>query len=144
MEKINEPVTVICCDNIRSNGDILKKNFYKYLELKKENILIDWLSKKASFPNSMIDRITPRSTKKLHKEVLKISNHYATSAINSESFIQWVLEKKFASSMPALNKVDVELVDNVNPYEEAKIRILNGGHTALCYLGALSLSLIHI
>ena len=40
--------------------------------------------------------------------------------------------------MPALNKVDVELVDNVNPYEEAKIRILNGGHTALCYLGALS------
>jgi D-arabinitol 4-dehydrogenase len=138
MKKINEPVTVICCDNIRSNGDILKKNFYKYLELKKENILIDWLSKKASFPNSMIDRITPRSTKKLHKEVLKISNHYATSAINSESFIQWVLEKKFASSMPALNKVDVELVDNVNPYEEAKIRILNGGHTALCYLGALS------
>ena len=58
--------------------------------------------------------------------------------IHGEHFIQWVIENKFANDMPALDEVGVELVDQVNPYEEAKIRILNGGHTALCYLGALA------
>ena len=138
METINQPITILSCDNIRSNGDILKKNFYKYLKLKKENLLSEWVIKKVTFPNSMVDRITPRSTKELREEVWKLSNELAPTAIHSESFIQWVVEKKFVSSMPALNKVNVEFVDNVHPYEEAKIRILNGGHTALCYLGALS------
>ena len=138
MNTVDKPITILCCDNIRSNGNILKKNFQKYLELKKEFILIDWVSKNVTFPNSMIDRITPRSTKELHEEVKKFSDKHAAYAVHSESFIQWVLEENFAATMPDLTKVNVELVRDVHPYEEAKIRILNGGHTALCYLGALA------
>ena len=58
--------------------------------------------------------------------------------MHGEDYIQWVLQNDFANNFPALDKVGVEIVENVDPYEETKIRILNGGHTALCYLGALA------
>ena len=132
------PITILCCDNIRSNGAKLERNFKTYLKAIGKEDLAAWLEKNATFPNSMVDRITPRATDALRAEITAFAPELSSSVIHGESFIQWVLEGKFAAEMPALEKVDVEIVEDVDPYEEAKIRILNGGHTALCYLGALA------
>lgn len=138
MEAINAPITILCCDNIRSNGDVLSNNFKAYLELLGETDLSAWVDENTTFPNSMVDRITPRATDVLRDEVSAISPNHAATAIHGENYIQWVLKQDFASAFPALDQVGVEFVDDVDPYEEAKIRILNGGHTAVCYLGALA------
>ena len=137
-EQINQPISILCCDNIRSNGHMLKQNFISYLKANKKNELAEWVLENASFPNSMVDRITPRSTPSLKAEIANIFGNHNTDPIHAETFTQWVLEDNFAGSMPDLSKSGVEIVDNVDPFEEAKIRILNGGHTALAYLGALA------
>jgi D-arabinitol 4-dehydrogenase len=138
IRNLNTPITIMCCDNIRSNGDMLQRNFKDYLQLIGKNEIADWLDDHATFPNSMVDRITPRATNVLRTEIAALSADYSATVVHGESFIQWVLQRDFASSFPQLDTVGVEIVKDVDPYEEAKIRILNGGHTALCYLGALA------
>lgn len=137
-DAIDEPITIVCCDNIRSNGELLGKNFKAYLKLTGKDELAKWLDEKATFPNSMVDRITPRATQELQTEISAIVPDHKSTAVHGESFIQWVLENNFATDFPSLDTAGVEIVEDVHPYEEAKIRILNGGHTALCYLGALA------
>lgn len=138
MDTIGEPITVLCCDNIRSNGAKLGRNFLRYLEVTGQNALAAWVIEHTTFPNSMVDRITPRATDILQAEIELISPEHAETAIHGESYSQWVLENRLAAEFPALDLAGVEIVEDVDPYEEAKIRILNGGHTALCYLGALA------
>ena len=135
---INQPITVMCCDNIRSNGKLLERNFLSYLDLAGQGDLTAWVKSNVTFPCSMVDRITPRSSGALLDEVADAFPGRALAPIHGESFIQWVLENKFAAPMPDLAAVGVQIVEDVDPYEEAKIRILNGGHTGLCYLGALA------
>ena len=86
----------------------------------------------------MVDRITPRTTEALETEIATYWVHNAQSPVHAAAFIKWVLEDRFASDFPDLSKVGVEIVADVVPYEETKIRILNGGHTGLAYLGALA------
>ena len=138
IQSINSPITIMCCDNIRSNGDVLRRNFNTYLQLTGRFDVADWLVDHATFPNSMVDRITPRATEVLRTEIGALSPDHSATAIHGESFIQWVLQRNFADVFPRMERVGVEIVDDVDPYEEAKIRVLNGGHTALCYLGALA------
>ncbi|MEO0344154.1 MAG: mannitol dehydrogenase family protein [Pseudomonadota bacterium] len=138
MDTVSEPITVLCCDNIRSNGQKLQRNFLEYVLRMKDNELHAWVKANVTFPNSMVDRITPRATAKLTHEIETLSPSHAATAIHAESFSQWVLQDTFATDFPTLMDVGVEVVEDVDPYEEAKIRILNGGHTALCYLGALA------
>ena len=135
---IAQPITVLCCDNIRSNGDKLGRNFQAYLELTGQSALGAWVKENVTFPNSMVDRITPRATPVLEAEIAALAPAHAQTAIHGESFTQWVIEDKFKAEFADLSKVGVEIVADVDPYEEAKIRILNGGHTALCYMGALA------
>lgn len=134
----NAPITIMCCDNIRSNGDMLGRNFKAYLHATGKSDIVAWLDANATFPNSMVDRITPRATDVLRAEIEAISFDHAEFAIHGESFVQWVLQNEFANDFPRLGSVGVEIVEDVDPYEEAKIRILNGGHTAMCYVGALA------
>lgn len=135
---INKPINILCCDNIRANGKVLKTNFLRYLEASNQQELLDWVLENATFPCSMVDRITPRASDALVSEVDAIFPEHASTPIHGESFIQWVIEDNFAAAMPDLSKVGVQVVSDVDPFEEAKIRILNGGHTGLCYLGALA------
>ncbi len=136
--RLNEPISILCCDNVRNNGRLLETAFLDYLEAKNLPDLLDWVRKNVSFPSSMVDRITPRSTLELKLQALKLFPEYSAAPIHSENFLQWVLEDNFASTSPDLSKVGVQIVSEVAPYEEAKIRILNGGHTGLAYLGALA------
>ena len=137
MESNGLPITIACCDNIQENGIMLKHCFNQYLNELGDEVLLDWVSKNTSFPSSMVDRITPKVNT---KELLKIQESFSRSedcSVISEDFIQWVIEDKFSGKKPPLSSVGVEIVDDIEPYENTKIRILNGGHTALAYLGVL-------
>ena len=138
MQGCGLPVTIICCDNIRGNGHMLKRNLLAYLAAVGKDMLADWVAAHAAFPCSMVDRITPRSTPALQTEIDTMFPVATNRPVHSEDYIQWVLQREFAGPMPDLGKVGVEVVADVDPYEEAKIRILNGGHTGLAYLAALA------
>lgn len=138
MATTGAPITLLCCDNIRENGHVLKQALLAYLHAFGDVQLLSWVEDNVSFPCSMVDRITPRAEPALQAEVADLFPGYAQSSIHAEAFSQWVLEDNFAAAMPDLTRVGVQIVDSVEPYEETKIRILNGGHTGLAYFGALA------
>jgi len=137
MDAINMPITVCCCDNIRRNGKMLKRNFDTYLHAIGSDELRSWVDRNVAFPCSMVDRITPRAPDNLARELTTELREPIHSPILAEAFMQWVIEDNFASAMPDLAQVGVTVTDNVDPFEETKIRVLNGGHTCLAYLAAL-------
>lgn len=85
----------------------------------------------------MVDRITPRSPDSLSDELTALTGKPVTSPIMAEDFSQWVLQSHAAAEMPDLTKAGVTIATDIDSYEETKIRVLNGGHTALAYLAAL-------
>jgi mannitol-1-phosphate/altronate dehydrogenase len=131
------PLTIACCDNIRQNGKMLNRNLLAYLTACGDLDLATWVGANVAFPCSMVDRITPRSPAELGPELTALVGKDVTSPIMAEDFIQWVLQDKSAGPMPDLAKAGVTVTPDVDPYEETKIRVLNGGHTALTYLAAL-------
>ncbi|MFK7943092.1 MAG: mannitol dehydrogenase family protein [Paracoccaceae bacterium] len=135
---LNLPITILCCDNIRDNGLVLRRAFMTYLERTGRKALAEWVNSNVSFPCSMVDRITPRATLELSDQLAPLFPGRAVDPIYAEAFSQWVIEDRFAGPMPDLTRVGANVVVNVRPFEEAKIRILNGGHTGLAYLGALA------
>ena len=137
MESIDKEITLLCCDNIRENGVMLKNALKDYLKNSKELELLEWVNKKVSFPSCVVDRITPRPPSELKKEIADNFDIDENCSVMAEPFIQWVIEDNFIGKRPELEKVGVQFVQNVFPYEEAKIRILNGAHVALSYFGAL-------
>jgi mannitol-1-phosphate/altronate dehydrogenase len=137
MDSIGAPLTIACCDNIRQNGKMLHRNLLAYLKACNEPHLADWVAQNVTFPCSMVDRITPRSPQELCEELSQMVGVAVTSPIMAEDFTQWVLQDRAAAAMPDLAQAGVTVTADVDPYEETKIRVLNGGHTALCYLAAL-------
>ncbi len=137
MNKTGAPLTIACCDNIRKNGKMLSRNLKTYLSECGDHRLLDWVGSHVAFPCSMVDRITPRSPASLAAELTEMVGQDVTSPIMAEDFLQWVLEDNAAGPMPDLGEVGVTVTDDVDPYEETKIRVLNGGHTALTYMAAL-------
>ena len=135
--QLGAPITVCCCDNIRKNGKMLESNFTSYLEATGCEELKDWVCSHVTFPCSMVDRITPRPTSELVDELSALTGKAVAQPIMAEAFLQWVLEDKFSSKMPDLSQVGVTVTKDVDPFEETKIRVLNGGHTCLAYLAAL-------
>jgi D-arabinitol 4-dehydrogenase len=132
------PITIICCDNIQQNGVVLKTQFLAYLYHTNQHELAEWILENVKFPSCMVDRITPRTTDIVRQQVEYIYPGYGYNAIQTEEYTQWVIEDDFAIEFPDLSKVGVVFTKDIKPWEEAKIRILNGGHTSLAYLGALS------
>lgn len=137
MTRGGAPLTICCCDNIRQNGKMLQRNFTAYLGLIGASDLLAWVGDNVTFPCSMVDRITPRPTAELDQELRAISGASQATPILAETFSQWVLQDSFAADMPDLNAVGVTVTPSVDPFEETKIRVLNGGHTCLTYLAAL-------
>lgn len=136
-EQGNTPLTILCCDNLRSNGKLLSENLNIYLNAHGDHELKSWIRDNVSFPCSMVDRITPRPNHFHSVEVEKRFGVKNDFTIHSEDFIQWVITDDFRGERPDLELAGVSMVKDVLPYEEAKIRILNGGHLGLVYLGAL-------
>ncbi|MGO3622932.1 MAG: mannitol dehydrogenase family protein [Pseudomonas helleri] len=128
--------TVMSCDNLPHNGNVARKALLAFAALSNPD-LHDWIAANVSFPNAMVDRITPMTSNahrlQLHDQ-LGIDDAWP---VVCEPFIQWVLEDKFSNGRPAWETVGVQLTDDVTPYEEMKIKLLNGSHLALTYLGFL-------
>jgi mannitol 2-dehydrogenase len=119
MEK-NLPITILSCDNMQHNGDAAKHSFLSYFEVKYPE-LVEWVEGHVTFPNSMVDRITPATKSG------KITD------VNCEDFIQWVVEDRFIAGRPAWERVGVTFTQDVTPYETMKLSLLNASHTLLSY-----------
>lgn len=137
MKQQHAPVTLLCCDNLRSNGDSFAKGLLDFVRAKGNMQLVTWIKQFTSAPNSMVDRITPKVNEKSIERVQSQQKHTDAVPISCEHYTRWVLEKDFISDHPQLAKVGVEFVDDVLPYEEAKIRLLNASHSGLAWFGAL-------
>lgn len=143
-EKNGGKATLLCCDNVRHNGERFHDGLMQFLELRGENELADWINASSTHPLCMVDRITPRPNADVAARVLANTGFKDKAAIMGESFIQWVIEDNFAAARPDLEKVGVEIVKDVLPYEEAKIRILNASHSCVAWAGTLvGLNYIH-
>ena len=137
------PFTVMSCDNIPGNGNVTR-NAISLLAKSRDPSLSAWVEANVAFPNAMVDRITPATSareRELLAQVFDIEDNYP---VFCESFRQWVLEDHFPAGRPALEKVGVQFVQDVSPYEHMKIRILNGGHAAIAYpAGLLDIHYVH-
>ena len=144
MELNGQPVTLLNCDNLRSNGTRIKNALLDFIQRIGDTELLDWVVQNTSSPNSMVDRITPRPTDEVAERVLKATGNADGAALMGESFSQWVIEDNFIAGRPAWERVNAIMVDDVEPYEEAKIRILNGTHSCIAWAGSLrSYNYIH-
>lgn len=130
------PFTVLSCDNIPHNGNITRAAVVGLATLV-DSSLGTWIDSNITFPNSMVDRITP-ATNDVGRAAIKRQIGLTDDVpVYCEEFRQWVLEDKFVSGRPQLEKVGVRMVPDVAPYERMKLRMLNGGHAALAYPAAL-------
>ncbi|MBJ7556109.1 mannitol dehydrogenase family protein [Marinomonas spartinae] len=130
-------ITLLCCDNLRHNGKHLQTGLMQFLAAKQDHALVQWIKDNVTFPCAMVDRITPKPSQIHVKDVQERFGMNDQMTVMGEDFIQWVIEDNFAGERPPLEKVGVQMVDKVDPYEEAKIRILNAGHTCVTYQAAL-------
>ncbi len=131
------PFTVMSCDNIQGNGDVARKMFAAYAHLKGPE-LGRWITEHVPFPNSMVDRITPATT---DADRSAIADEFGTSdawPVVCEPFEQWVLEDHFSMGRPPFEHAGVQLVEDVEPYELMKLRLLNASHQGMCYFGYLA------
>lgn len=133
----NGPITILSCDNLQHNGNTAKKAFTAFIKAQDEE-LAAWVAENVTFPNSMVDRITP-ATRPEDIERLDAMNGAADEApVYCEDFIQWVVEDNFAAGRPAWERVGVEFTDDVTAYENMKLSLLNASHTLLSYPSFLS------
>lgn len=132
------PFTVMSCDNLQGNGYVIKRVLLEFVGLR-DQALQKWILDKVSFPNSMVDRITPATTAKDIEYVREKFGIEDAWPVVTEPFIQWVIEDEFCNGRPAWEQlVGVSMVADVAPYEIMKMRLLNGSHLAMAYLGALA------
>ena len=135
-QKGMKPFTVMSCDNLPGNGHLTQKLVLQFAA-QIDMGLHDWIKSNVSFPNCMVDRITPVTTPDI---VALVEKNYGVQdkwPVVCEDFRQWVLEDKFCNGRPAFEDVGVQLVKDVEPYEKMKVRLLNGSHSALSYLSYL-------
>lgn len=131
------PVTLLNCDNLRHNGDRSRGGLVQFVKTLGDGELLAWLEANTTSPNAMVDRITPRPAPDVAERVLAATGWADAVPVMGESFIQWVIEENFCAGRPEWEKVGVEMVDSVAPYEEAKIRLLNATHSCIAWAGTL-------
>jgi len=131
------PFTIMSCDNLQDNGYRSKRVFTAFARLRDPE-LGAWVEREASFPNSMVDRITPVTTDADRAEVRERFGIDDRWPVVCEPYTQWVLEDAFTAGRPPYEQVGVQVVDQVEPYELMKLRLLNGSHQAMAYFGYLA------
>jgi len=131
------PFTAISCDNLPHNGKRLM-NAVLAIAQKHDAALHEWIAMCGAFPETMVDRIVPATD---DNAIAALSTRIGVedrAMIRTEPFLQWVIQDKFAGERPAFEHLGAQLTDTVAPWEEAKLRMLNGAHSAIAYLGALA------
>ncbi|HEX4691908.1 MAG TPA: mannitol dehydrogenase family protein [Solirubrobacteraceae bacterium] len=137
------PFTIMSCDNLEGNGQRARRAFTTFAA-REDAGLGDWIGEHVAFPCSMVDRITPVTTDDDRREIEARFGVDDAWPVVCEPFIQWVLEDSFADGRPPYDDVGVQVVDDVEPYELMKLRLLNASHQALAYFGHLAgYALVH-
>jgi fructuronate reductase len=132
------PFTVLSCDNLPSNGRLLASLISDFAALR-DCGLATWVETHASFPSTMVDRIVPATTADDIAQAAQLTGLADAAPVVHEPFRQWVIEDRFIeNARPRWERVGAELVGDVASYEHMKLRLLNGAHSALAYLGYLA------
>jgi len=131
------PFTVMSCDNLPGNGRLARRVFTAFARLRDPG-LGGWVEREVRFPDSMVDRITPATTDADRAEVAERFGIEDRWPVVCEPYAQWVLQDAFTAGRPPYEEAGVQVVDDVEPYELMKLRLLNGSHQAMCYFAYLS------
>jgi fructuronate reductase len=131
------PFTVLSCDNLPHNGAVAARVFTEYAEAV-DPALGAWVRANVAFPATMIDRIVPATTDADRAEVATLIGLEDAWPVMGEPFLQWVIEDRFTGVRPAFDLGGAQFASDVAPYERMKLRMLNGTHSTMAYLGYLS------
>lgn len=145
------PFSVLCCDNLPANGAALHRLMVEYASLRDQRLdrrvhagparqadLARYVADEVAFPSSMVDRIVPATTDADRARIAVALGAEDAWPVMTEPFRQWVIEDRFPAGRPAWEKFGVTMVEDVRPFEDMKLRLLNGAHSAIAYLGLLS------
>ncbi len=131
------PFTVLSCDNLPHNGDVARRALLAAAGRRGPD-LSAWIEANVACPNGMVDRITPQTTdadRLMVREKFGLDDAWP---VVCEPFRQWIIEDKFSAGRPPLEDAGVQIVADVAPYEQMKLRLLNASHSAMAYLGFLA------
>lgn len=135
------PIAIMSCDNLPSNGPLLHGLVQEFLDRLPDpdvNALRTWIADEVAFPHTMVDRIVPAATDEDRQEVARVLGRRDDAAVVTEPFTQWVIEDRFTGFRPAWEDAGAIMSDNVSLYEVLKLRMLNGTHSLIAYLGILA------
>jgi fructuronate reductase len=130
------PLTLVCCDNLPHNGRMVEGLVFSFAR-ERDPALADWIRSNVAFPCSMVDRIVPATTAADIAEAERLLGVHDAAPVAAEAFGQWVIEDRFAGARPAWEQAGAQIVADVAPFETMKLRLLNGSHSTLAYLGFL-------
>jgi mannitol 2-dehydrogenase len=136
-ERGHPAFTVMSCDNIQGNGHIARTMFTAFARLSDPDFA-DWMEQNVEFPNCMVDRITPVTTDRDREDVQHVLGIEDQWPVVAEPFFQWVIEDRFSMGRPPFEDAGAQMVDDVEPYELMKLRLLNASHQGMCYFGYLA------
>ena len=131
------PFTVFSCDNLPENGARVRSAVLAMAEAH-DPALAEWIAAEGAFPQTMVDRIVPATTPDdvdVQAATLGVRDE---GMVKTEPFTQWVVEDRFAAPRPDFAALGVQLTADVAPWEDAKLRLLNGAHSSIAYLGGLA------
>jgi mannitol 2-dehydrogenase len=129
--------TVLSCDNLAHSGGAAEAAVVSFARMRDETLAL-WIEHNVTFPNSMVDRITPQSDAALSQSLSRNYGLVDRAPVVTESFTQWVIEDDFCNGRPPLENLGVQFVSDVAPYKLTKTRLLNGVHSAMAYIGQLA------
>ena len=130
------PFAVLCCDNLPANGETTARIVTGFAALR-DRELADYTAGEVAFPSTMVDRIVPATTEADRRLVFEATGVMDVWPVVTEPFTQWVIEDRFPTGRPPLETAGVQLVTDVRPFELMKLRMLNGSHSLIAYLGFL-------
>ncbi|WP_226576427.1 mannitol dehydrogenase family protein [Acuticoccus sediminis] len=131
------PFTVLCCDNLPENGHVLRGLLLDFAARAAPD-LKDFIASEVAFPSTMVDRITPARGAETLALAEALTGRRDEAAVETETFTQWVIEDRFPTGRPAWEASGAIFVTDVRPYEDMKLRMLNGAHSMLAYSGFLA------
>jgi len=131
------PITLLSCDNLPHNGRVLEGLVATFAAARSPD-LATWIAAHAAFPCTMVDRIVPATTDADVADVERRLGVHDAAPVVAEPFIQWVIEDRFVAARPAWEDAGAQIARDVAPYETMKLRLLNGSHSTLAYLGFLA------
>lgn len=130
-------LAVLSCDNLPENGGATRRVVTRFAALR-DPALAAWIADEVDFPSSMVDRIVPATTESDRAEVMSLLGMRDEACVVAEPFSQWVIEDRFRAGRPAWEDGGATPVADVAPFERMKLRLLNGSHSTLAYLGYLA------